>query len=381
MRVLFFNWEYPPQGSGIGRYNELLTTALRKNGHFCVIVTSSAPGWPEKEELDNGILYRLCPMEEMGWSEQSKRVLEIAAENRIDLIEGADHLGHCAALLREIERPRVCIKLHYNDVLYDLRYAQAAYPWQRFLILMACVRQYKRLAAERYSMEAADFVTAPCKEILLRAKRQGVRLSDRMAVLPNPVELPDIDSQQNSEAEQPTLLFVGRVDFGKGVQFLPHLLHAVRQKFPAAVLEIAGPDCSAKGIPSILRWLKKRTEDDAIRYLGMLNREELDKAYRRAWLVLSPSRWDTFPNTVLEAMAYGKPVAASSFGGAQEVLRGTDNIVGKPESDFFIEKICRVLSEPDLRRRIGKQGEERVKVNYLPDYAAKKYVNWFREVL
>jgi glycosyltransferase involved in cell wall biosynthesis len=202
-----------------------------------------------------------------------------------------------------------------------------------------------------------------------------------MAVLPNPVELPDIDSQQNSEAEQPTLLFVGRVDFGKGVQFLPHLLRAVRQKFPTTVLEIAGQDCSAKGIPSILQWLRKRTEDNAIKHLGILNREQLDKAYRRAWLVLSLSKWDTFPNTVLEAMAYSKPVATSPFGGAQEMLWGTDNIVGKPESDFFIEKICRVLSEPDLRRRIGKQGEERVKVNYLPDYAAKKYVNWFREVL
>ncbi|MCI5217601.1 MAG: glycosyltransferase family 1 protein [Candidatus Electrothrix sp. LOE2] len=381
MRILFFNWEYPPQGSGIGRYNELLTKALRKSGHFCVIITSTAPGCQEKEKLDNGILYRFCSMEEMGVPEQVKRVLALADEHQVDLIEGADHLGHCAHLLREKVRPPVCIKLHYNDVLHDLRYAQAAYPWQCFLIWMACVRQYKRLSAERYSMEAADYVTAPCKKILMQAKKQGICLPEITGVLPNPVALPDVDNRQNREAERPTLLLVGRVDFGKGVEFLPELLRTVGKNFPAAVLEIAGQDSSARGIPSVLQWLTKRTNDNAIRYLGILNREQLDEAYRRAWIVLSPSKWDTFPNTVLEAAAYCKPVAASPFGGAQEMLKGTANIVGRPDSEYFVQEICRLLGDSDLRRQIGNQGRRRVEQKYSSDYAAKQYVAWFEKVL
>lgn len=379
MRFLFFNWEYPPQGSGIGRYNELLTKALRGSGHFCIMAASAAPGCPKMEEIDNGVIYRLCPKEEMGELAVAKQVLALAKQHQIDLIEGADHLGHCAALLREKIRPPVCIKLHYNDVLHDLRYAQAAYPWQRALIWLACVRQRQRLTAERFSMESADFVTAPGKEIMAKARRQGLRLPAAAAVLPNPVELPEF--WQNAEADRPTLLIVGRVDFGKGIQFLPSLLHEVRKRFPSAVLEIAGADSSARGMPSLLRWLTSRIKDNAVRYLGVLNRDELDEAYRRAWVVLSPSKWDTFPNTVLEAMARSKAVAASPFGGAQEMLAGTEHVVERPDSQGFAQAVCHFLADGDLRRRAGAQGRSKAEQEYSPIKAARDYVRFFERML
>jgi glycosyltransferase involved in cell wall biosynthesis len=379
MRILFFNWEYPPQGSGIGRYNELLTTALRRSGHFCLIATSMAPGCPEFEQLDNGIVCRLCAKEDMGRPETARQVLKLAKEHKIDLIEGADHLGHCAALLREKVRPPVCVKLHYNDVLHDLRYAQAAYRWQIPLIWLACLRQRRRLAAERFSMENADFVTAPCQAILRRAGQQGLGLPPRTGLLANPVAMPL--SLQGAESEQPTLLLVGRIDFGKGIQFLPQIMTAVRRQLPEAVLELAGADSPAKGIGSLLRWLTDRTDSDAVRYLGLLNREELNKAYQRAWLVLSPSKWDTFPNTVLEAMAHGKTVAASPFGGAQEMLAGTENLVARPDSSGFVQGICRLLADKELRQRAGAQGRSKAEQDYAPSRLAQNYIHWFAQQL
>lgn len=379
MNILLFNWEYPPNGSGIGRYNEIITAALRRKGNFCVTVTSTASGLPTVEETDNGIIYRLCAKKDMGMPEQADKLLEIAARHKADVIEGADHLGHCAALLRKTSRPPVCIKLHYNDVLRDLRYAQAAYFWQRPLIWLACVRQRQRLAAERFSIEAADFVTAPSKAILVKARAQGLSLPASAATLPNPVELPKF--WHNAEAEKPILLLVGRVDFGKGIQYLPNLLRIVRQRFPSAVLEIGGADSSAKGIPSLLLWLTKRIESDALKYLGVLNQESLDEAYRRAWVVLSPSKWDTFPNSVLEAMARSKAVAASPGGGAQEMLAGTENSVARPDRMEFAEAVCRLLADCRLRRRVGAQGRSKAEREYAPDKAAEAYVRFFEKNL
>ncbi len=379
LNILFFNWEYPPNGSGIGRYNEIITAALRRKGNFCVTVTSTASGLPTVEEKDNGIIYRLCAKEDMGLPEQADKLLEIAARHKADIIEGADHLGHCAVLLRKTSRPPVCVKLHYNDVLHDLRYAQAAYFWQRPLIWLACVRQRQRLAAERFSIEAADFVTAPSKAILAKARAQGLSLPASAATLPNPVELPKF--WHNAEAEKPILLMVGRVDFGKGIQYLPNLLRIVRQRFPAAVLEIAGADSSAKGIPSLLLWLTKRIESDALKYLGMLNQESLDEAYRRAWIVISPSKWDTFPNSVLEAMARSKAVVASPFGGAQEMLAGTENPVARPDRIEFAEAVCRLLTDCGLRRRAGCQGRSKAERDYAPDKAAESCVRFFKSIL
>lgn len=379
MRVLFFNWEYPPQGSGIGRYNELLTTALRQQGHFCVIATSSTPQSPKEEVLENGRLYRLCPPEDMRKSETIERVLALAQEHRVDLIEGADHLGHCAGLLRIQQRPPLCIKLHYNDVLHELRYAQAAYPWQRFLIYLACLRQHQRLAAERFSITQADHLTAPGKAIMQQALRQGLILPQSRTVLPNPVEIPA--NWENREAAQPTLLLVGRIDFGKGIQYIPQILKQVRKNFPQTVVELAGPDCSAKGIGSLLHWLYNHIPPGAVRSLGLLNRQDLDKAYQRAWVVLSPSRWDTFPNTVLEAMARSKPLVVSPHGGAQEMLAGTKNIIARPDSPDFAEAICRVLADRSLRQRLGQQARRKAETAYSPSLIAERYVRWFEERL
>lgn len=379
MNILFYNWEYPPQGSGIGRYNELLTKALRSSGHFCVIVTSAARGCPQIEKIENGIICRVCAKEAMGTPETAQQALALAQHHRIHLIEGADHLGHCAALLRETNRPPVCVKLHYNDVLHDLRYAQAAYFWQRPLIWLACVRQRQRLIAERFSIETADFVTAPSQAILDRARAQGLRLPVSAAVLPNPVDLPKF--WQNAEANRPTLLLVSRVDFGKGIQYLPSLLQKVRQRFPSAVLEIAGADSSVKGMPSLLRWLTSRIEGEMFSYLGVLSREALDEAYRRAWVVLSPSRWDTFPNSVLEAMARSKAVTASPFGGAQEMLSGTENPVARPDSSAFAEAACQLIADGELRRRAGVQGRSKAELEYAPGKTAKDYVQFFGRML
>lgn len=379
MRVLFFNWEYPPQGSGIGRYNEILTRALRNNDHFCVIVTSTATGCPEIEKLTGGVVYRLCAKEEMASPQQAERVLEIAAQYKVDLIEGADHLGHCASLLGIRNRPPVCIKMHYNDVLHDLRYAQAAYWWQRPLIGLACIRQHRRIAAERYSIEKADFITAPCREIFLKAQQQGVRLPGIKNVIANPVELPE--SWMNAETTNPTLLFVGRVDFGKGVQYLPQLLCDIRKEFPAATLEIAGHDCCARGVGSLLQWVSERVDDGAIRYLGPLNREDLDEAYKRAWVVIVPSKWDTFPNIVLEAMARSKAIVSSPFGGAKEMLQQTKNVIEQPGHGSFSQAICRFLADSELRRRAGEQGRVGAEQEYSPDCILREYVDWFAKVL
>lgn len=379
LNILFFNWEYPPNGSGIGRYNAIITAALRRKGNFCVTVTSTAPDLPLVEETDGGIIYRLCVKEDMGAPEQVGKLLEIAVRHKADIIEGADHLGHCAALLRNNNRPPVCIKLHYNDVLHDLRYAQAAYFWQRPLIWLACFRQRQRLAAERFSIEAADFVTAPSKAIVAKARMQGLNLPASTVTLPNPVELPKF--WHNAEAEKPILLMVGRIDFGKGIQYLPNLLRVVRQRFPSAVLEIAGADSSARGIPSLLLWLSKRIESDALQYLGVLHQESLDAAYRRAWVVLSPSKWDTFPNSVLEAMSRSKAVAASPCGGAQEMLAGTENPVARPDRMEFAEAVCRLLADCGLRRRAGAQGRSKAEREYAPDKAAEAYVRFFEKNL
>lgn len=375
MRILFFCWEYPPNGSGIGRYVYEMSTALREQGHYAIVVTSHADGYPEKENVDQGIVFRAFDVDEIGSIRTAKTVQDLARKYKVDWIEGAEHWGECAQLLKISEdRPPVIIKLHYNDVLLTPRYSQAWYWWQRWMIDLACLRRWQLIRGERYSMENANFLLAPCKRTLDEAQRQGISLPAKRAVLPNPIHpLPDFENQ---EAENPTILFVGRLDIGKGLPYIRPLLERLAPEVPDLRLEIAGGDSYARGLGSLRSWFKRQLgqKRSYVHFLNVLTAKELDEAYRRAWVVIVPSRWDNFPQVILEAMARGKAIVSSPNGGMPEMLTNTHNLCLDPSTGDFASAVLRFLQNDAERLHAGQSGREKVMRVYQPRKIVNDYI-------
>ncbi len=373
MKVLHFCWEYPPRGSGIGQYIGGISAGLRALGHTSVVVTSRGAGLPEEEAVPGGFVHRIYDESEIGDPVLARRVLDLARAHGVDLIEAVDHLGEAAELLRLPSRPPVLVNCRYNDVLRVARYAQAAQAWQRLTIDLACLRDRRRIARERASIEGADLLAAPSARMLDELHRQGVRLPARTAVLPKPVT--PQPEWRNAEAAAPTLLLVGRIDIGKGIQYLPDLLLRIAARFPEARLEIAGGDSYARFLGSMRGWLERRLGPlrERVRFLGHLAPAALDEAYRRAWVVLVPSRWDTSPSALLEAMVRGKAVVASPHGGMPEFLEGTEGRVADPAGAGFAEAVLGFLADATLRGRAGESVRRRADA-YRPEEAARAYV-------
>lgn len=225
-----------------------MSAALRQAGHFTVIVTSHGDEGPSQECMDNGVVYREYGLKDIGDPKISEIVLKKAKQHAVDWIEGVDHLVESAHLLSIKERPPVVIKAHYNDVLKVSRYAQIYYPWQKKMVDLACLRDRKRLLRERQSLHHADLRIAPSERIVLEMKQQGLALANVQGVLANPI--PPLSNWINHEAEVPTLLLVGRVDIGKGIEFLPKLVTALLYDFPDLRIEIAGGDSYARFLGS-----------------------------------------------------------------------------------------------------------------------------------
>ncbi len=374
MTILFLSWEYPPHGSGIGRYVDEMSAALRAAGHFIVVLTSRGPGLPERTDVDGGIILRLFDRAELRSSAVATLAATVARQYEVDWIEAAEHWGEGATLLRLPNRPPVVVKMHYNDVLKTSRYAQAWYPWQRYMIDLACLRQWRTLRAERYSIEQADVLQAPCQRMLDEARHQGLSLPRRCAVVPNPIR--SLPGWGNREAEAPTLLWVGRLDIGKGLPYLRNLLERLTPDFPGLRLEIAGADSYARGLGTLRKWLENQLGGmhRYVHFLGVLGVQDLDDAYRRAWVVIVPSRWDTFSTVVLEAMVRGKPIVASPHGGAPEMLEGTSCVVADPLSAGFVGGVADLLSDPARRHASGLSARVRAELAYAPATVADTYV-------
>jgi glycosyltransferase involved in cell wall biosynthesis len=145
MNVLFFCWEYPPNGSGIGRYVGEMSSALSLAGHSVTVLTSRSAGLPEEDRISNVHVLRKFDRNELGSVRIARLAVDVARDCQADWIEVAEHWGEGTTLLKMRSRPPVVVKMHYNDVLKTPRYSQAWYSWQRLMIDLACLRQWKGL--------------------------------------------------------------------------------------------------------------------------------------------------------------------------------------------------------------------------------------------
>jgi glycosyltransferase involved in cell wall biosynthesis len=382
MNVVFFSWEYPPNGAGVGSYVYHMSRTLVQSGHRVLVVTGHRPGEGDESCEEEGVVVRRC----YGWEELRERrvgelVLAAARDFGADFIEGADHLGELASLMHVADRPPLMVRMHSCNVHRVLHASQAWYRWQRVLIWLSCMRMWRQVRAERQTIARADAVVAPSRRLLDASLSQGLRLPEVRGVVPNPyVVPPGRYAACADESLTPTLLFVGRLDMGKGIGYLPELMRSVRASFPEAILEIAGGDSYARGVGSLRHWLESQFESvgvaAGVRWLGHLGLDELDAAYRRAWVQVVPSRWDTFPGVVLEGMARAKPLVVSPHGGIPEMVDGAGAQVADPATEAFAEAVQRYIGDRALRQETGEQSRKRVLDTYSPARVGEQYMEF-----
>lgn len=91
------------------------------------------------------------------------------------------------------------------------------------------------------------------------------------------------------------------------------------------------------------------------------------------------SDFEGTPNVILEAMASGIPVVATSVDGIASIIKNGHNgfLVDKNNEDEFALFILSLMYNPELRKTIGKQGLEFVRANHslksLPDHLSNLY--------
>jgi glycosyltransferase involved in cell wall biosynthesis len=356
--------------------------ALEGRGHHAVVLTGRVPGLPEVSETESGTVCRLYDRKDIGTPAFTQCVLGVARRHKVDWIEGADHWGEAACLLGTGRRDRlpVVVKVHSSTALGVLWKSQILYPWQWPFVQLARMRVWRRVRDERRCLFRADALMTPSVRILDELRKQSLPLPSRCATIPNPVV--PIDGWNNEEAPDPTLLLVGRIDIGKGIQYLPSILRSLSIRHPKLRVEIAGNDTYARGLGSLQRWLSSRCGESGSRllFLGRLNGDELDAAYRRAWVVIVPSRWDNFPTVVLEAMARGKAIVASPNGGMPEMLQGTSCRIATPATDAFAGAVSALLADATLRSAAGASGREKAERHYAPAAVVPRYIAFLEGV-
>lgn len=109
--------------------------------------------------------------------------------------------------------------------------------------------------------------------------------------------------------------------------------------------------------------------DDAIHFAGWQDEAGMDALYRRASVVVMPSRWPEPSGIVgLEAMAHGRPVAAFAVGGIPEWLEhGVTGLLAPPLDVAALgDAIATMLADSARASAMGEQGRLRAGAHFSP---------------
>lgn len=89
-------------------------------------------------------------------------------------------------------------------------------------------------------------------------------------------------------------------------------------------------------------------------------------------ILTAPSHAEGMSNVILEAMAAGIPVVATRVGGTPELIEdgASGLLVGRRAPDRLAEAIDKLIEEPDLRVRLGRAGQERVRSLFSIEHTA-----------
>jgi glycosyltransferase involved in cell wall biosynthesis len=156
---------------------------------------------------------------------------------------------------------------------------------------------------------------------------------------------------QSYGATPPVLLYVGRISKEKNLAFFNQIWPHIQNHIPSASLCIVGE--------GPFRSELQKSLPKAI-FTGALSGITLAKAYASADLFLFPSTTDTFGNVVLEALASGIPVIASTIGGPAELLSqcqiGKTIPIDQPQA--WITTIIQTLNHPIPQSERHRQAEQ-----------------------
>lgn len=96
-------------------------------------------------------------------------------------------------------------------------------------------------------------------------------------------------------------------------------------------------------------------------FTGWIDQQDLPAVYSLADLYLYPSNLEAFPIPITEAMACGTPIVTSNVNGLEEIAGAAALRVDPQDPDEIAAAVGRVLSAPELRQTLSREGLERSK--------------------
>jgi glycosyltransferase involved in cell wall biosynthesis len=412
MHIVLLNDDLLPEArGGSAAIVEWLRQGLTQRGHRVTLITTSQdPIRGKEQDLSDGrgsiiSIHVEYPLRERHWKclripEVSQKLTDLLDELHPDVVHAHvihTYLTYDALRIARKFTEKIFLTAHdtflasfhrVNGARY-IRDALAGRPHRMRLWghLRAAGRRYnpqRNSAIRRILRETGTNVICVSHALELFLRTHGI---ERTTVIWNavpPMEPPPPTLVETFRKQHrltgPTILFGGRISEDKGIDVLLSAMERVLLGRPNAGLLLTGDRDRltahlSKAAPAV---------QHAVRVTGWIPTGDMPLAYSASDVVTTPSIYlDAFNIMNLEAMAFGKPVVGTCFGGTPEiVLDGVTGHIRNPiDTGVFAEAIIDLLQNPEIAQKMGEEGRRRAREEFSLDRFTEKHLALYREGL
>jgi glycosyltransferase involved in cell wall biosynthesis len=342
MKIAILVGVFPPKWFGgieIATYN--LASHLARKGHEVHVITSHDDGLPDLSEENGFYVHRVARL-------------------KIHIVGILPFWIRIYLLIRKI-KPDV---VHSQTTLYSIP-AEAAKKFLKIPYVVwgrgSEIYSPGRLLSiiSKSPLQNADAVLALTEDM----KREMQKVCPReVSVIPNGISLEKfkVSSRYKKESTR-TVIFVGRLHPVKGIQYLIEAMTIVHQKMPDTKLIIVGDGAERSRLE---KHVKELDLNDCIQFAGKVPQERIPEFMHQADIFVLPSLSEGFPSVLLEAMASGLPVIATSVGGIPELIDEGINgfLVNIKRPDEIADRILTLMQNDDIRKEMSANNREKAEL-------------------
>jgi glycosyltransferase involved in cell wall biosynthesis len=233
---------------------------------------------------------------------------------------------------------------------------------------------------ERASVRAAQHIIATSPPYI--RKEFGRIIRGTIHDIENPVK----DYFFNVERqEQPhRVLYAGFISMRKGTLELLQAVNLVRRRVPDLHVHLAGQtDVDQTYMEQSLAYVHNHGLEDCVHFLGPLDEASLLEEYAHCALLVLPSRQETAPMVIEQAMAARVPVVATRVGGVDYLVdhSRTGFVVEFGDIEGLAEAMTRLLADSDLRTRMGEAGRFEADRRFRAEVVARQTRQVYDQIL
>lgn len=337
MKILMIGWGAEPDISGgMDVHTSRLSECLVQSGHDVKLFapafneTSSSSSNPEIEKIDAGKKPNNLADVIRSVKEYNRNIFSFAKKDNFDIIHTHDWLG--AEVGFHIQQKLGKKWVHTVHSLEYMRSCRQGTGKSRIEML------------EELAIRGADALITVSKFMQKEIKEKYGRSAK---VVYNAPSVSEKDMLPGVSREENRVLFVGRIAEQKGLKYLIYSAKDVLKSVPSAKVVIAGAGNLRRPLEEFSKSLGIK---ESIIFTGFVERKQLVQEYQKATLFVSPSVYEPFGITLLDAAVLGAPIIATRKTGALELFSKESVAVLNGEDAKDISKTIVALLGDEKRR-------------------------------